>query len=38
MLIKYIELWNNIKDPIKTINDKPNEYGKQFMKPLITWQ
>ena len=30
MLIKYIELWNNIKDPIKTINDKPDEYGKQF--------
>ena len=29
---KYWKLWNGIKKLIKTIDDKPGEYGKDFMK------
>ena len=32
-LENYTELWDKIKDQIKTINgDNPTEYGKDFMK------
>ena len=31
-LRKYIELWNGIKNLIETINDKSDEYEKDFMK------
>ena len=30
--IKYTELWDRIKNLIKEINDKPGNYGKDFMK------
>ena len=29
---KYTELWDGFKNLIKKINDKPVEYGKDFMK------
>ena len=29
---KYTEPWHGIKNLIKTIDDKPNEYGKDFIK------
>ena len=32
ILTKYTELWNGIKNFIKEINDKPGEYGKDFIK------
>ena len=32
VLEKYTELSNRTKKMIKTINDKPGEYGKDFMK------
>ena len=32
LLEKYTEIWNGIKSLIKKINDKPGEYGKDFMK------
>ena len=31
-LAKYTELWDKIKDSIKTINSKPDEYEKGFTK------
>ena len=31
-LIKYTELWNRIKSLIDKMDDKPSEYGKDFMK------
>ena len=31
LLTKYMELWNGIQKLIKTIDDKPGEYGKDFM-------
>ena len=32
MLEKYTELWDRIKSQIKAIDNKPSEYGKNFMK------
>ena len=32
VLEKYAELWDGIKNLIERINDKPGEYGKDFMK------
>ena len=32
VLTKYMELWNKIKIMIKTIDKKPGEYGKHFIK------
>ena len=32
LLKKYAEFWDEIKDLIAKINDKPGEYGKDFMK------
>ena len=32
VLTKYIELWDGIKNLIEKINDKPGEYGKDFME------
>ena len=32
VLTKCIELWDGIKNLIDKINDKPGEYGKDFMK------
>ena len=32
LLTNYTELWNVIKNLIEKINDKPGEYGKDFMK------
>ena len=32
VLSKYTELWNEIKDLIKTINDKPGDYDEKYMK------
>ena len=32
VLKKYTELWDEIKNLIKTIDDKPSEYGKDFLK------
>ena len=32
VLTKYTELWDGIKNLIEKINDKPVEYGKDFMK------
>ena len=32
VLTKYTGLWNKIKSLIKTTDDKPGEYGKDFMK------
>ena len=32
LLIKYIKLWNEIKNSSEKINNKPREYGKDFMK------
>ena len=32
VLTKYTELWDGIKNLIDKINDKPGEYGKDFMK------
>ena len=33
LLKKYVELWNGIKNKIKSINgSKKGEYGKDFMK------
>ena len=32
LLIKYIKLWNGIKNSSEKINNKPGEYGKYFMK------
>ena len=29
---KYTKLWDGIKNLIEKINDKPNEYGKDFME------
>ena len=29
---KYIELWNKIKILIETVDNKPGEYGKDFVK------
>ena len=31
VLTKYTELWDGIKNLIEKINDKPGEYGKNFM-------
>ena len=31
-MTKYTEFWNKIKSLIKTIDDKPGEYGRDFMK------
>ena len=31
VLTKYTELWDWLKNLIKKINDKPGEYGKDFM-------
>ena len=30
-MTKYTKLWDKIKSLIKTINDKPSEYEKDFM-------
>ena len=32
VLTKYMELWDGIKNLIEKIDDKPGEYGKDFMK------
>ena len=32
VLKKYAEVWDEIKSLIEKINDKPGEYGKDFMK------
>ena len=32
VLTKYTELWNGIKSLIEKVNNKPGEYGKDFMK------
>ena len=32
ILTKYTQLWNAIKNLIEKIDDKPSEYGKDFMK------
>ena len=32
VLKKYAELWDEIKNVIENINDKPSEYEKDFMK------
>ena len=32
VLTKYTELWNGIKNLIEKVNNKPGEYGKDFMK------
>ena len=32
VLTKCIKLWDRIRNLIKEINDKPGEYGKDFMK------
>ena len=32
VLIKYTKLWDGIKHLIEKINNKPGEYGKDFMK------
>ena len=32
VLTKYVELWDGIKNLIEKIDDKPGEYGKDFMK------
>ena len=32
VLTKYTELWDGIKNLIEKTNDKPDEYGKGFMK------
>ena len=32
VLIKYIELWDDIKTIIEKMNDEPDEYGKDSMK------
>ena len=32
VLTKYTEIWDKIKNLIKTINNKSGEYGKDFMK------
>ena len=32
LLTNYTELWDVIKNLIEKINDKPGEYGKDFMK------
>ena len=32
VLKKYTELWDEIKGLIERVNDKPGEYGKDFMK------
>ena len=31
-MTKYTELWEDIKNLIEKVNDKPCEYGKDFMK------
>ena len=31
-MAKYTELWDEIKNFIEKINDKPGKYGKNFMK------
>ena len=31
-MTKYTELWDGNKNQIDKINDKPREYGKDFMK------
>ena len=31
-LKKYAELWNRIKNLIEKVNNKPGEYGKDYMK------
>ena len=31
-MTKYIELWNGIKNQIEKVDNKPGEYGKNFMK------
>ena len=32
VLRKYTELWNGTKSQIRKIDNKPDEYGKDFMK------
>ena len=32
VLTKYTELWNKIESLIEKANDKPGEYGKDFLK------
>ena len=32
VLTKYTELWNKIENSIEKINNKSDEYGKNFMK------
>ena len=32
VLTKYKNLWDGVKSQIETINEKPGEYGKDFMK------
>ena len=32
VLTKYTKLWDGVKIQIETINEKPGEYGKDFMK------
>ena len=32
LLKKYTELWDRIENLIGRVNDKPDEYGKEFMK------
>ena len=33
LLKKYVDVWDGIKNKIKTINDnKENDYGKDYMK------
>ena len=32
VLEKYAELWDGMKKLIERVNDKPGEYGKNFMK------
>ena len=32
VLTKYTELWNKMKNVIETKNDKPGEYGKDFLR------
>ena len=35
-LKKYTELWNKIKNLTETLNNKPSEYGKEFMKIIFS--
>ena len=32
LLIKYTKIWDRIKNLIEKVNNKPGEYGKDFMK------